>query len=114
MSKFSRAIEALQSGTKKIVPYRPYEIAVTHDAVPVNTVMRVGTEYRIQVKMEMRGFVQNREEMNLMMQNARQALIHEMFGEFRPYFQLIDAAMWEYDFEEARRLLTKFQAEMFT
>lgn len=72
------------------------------------------TQYGFKVEISFGGFAERIEEIPLLRQQARFALVESIFGEFRPMIMEVEESLWNRDFDEARRRLIALRAAMFT
>ena len=70
-------------------------------------------KYRIGLKIETSAFVEEGEDASSMIQCAKQAMIEEIFGEFRPMIYNLRASIYDRDFKQADKLLLKMHDLMF-
>ena len=83
--------------------------------------MNALSEYRIGLKLEHRILLSDIEVrsskddvLQMATSQVKQAIIEEVFGEFREHFRAMEMALWEHDIDKARAALRAFETQMFT
>lgn len=127
MSQIARAIQYCDTGDRKI---RKEKLSPLFDQmVDVKSTWEDGTKieplvlkmYRIQLTLRNQFAVSELELTKSKtdapiaegVNRAKRQMIEAVFGEFRPYFRQIEQAIYEYNMEEAGRLLHKMEDVMF-
>lgn len=125
MSKLALKIQAEQLNDKRAAPVaqrmikveQEFNNAASHDAV----LMGIQSKYRLKVlfgtdiwisesptsKMEKRDLVASA------LTDARRAVVHEVFGEFRGILNEIRLASYEMDYGKVRELVSEMENRMF-
>ena len=125
MSQVAKAIVATDTGKRKVIPKgisplftdvfsAKSEISETYSALD-----GVGILYRIGTKIGADCIVTDYERMKSdnSLQHAinrtKRQVIEGIFGEFRPHIRRIEKAIYDYNYEEAGRLLHEMERVMF-
>lgn len=124
MSQVVKAIVATDSGERKFIPkgLSPLFTDVFASKSEVSEVIGmdgVGIKYRIGVKLGADCVVTEYDRMqsdntiqDAIIRTKRQ-VIEGIFGEFRPHIRRIEKAIYDYNYEEAGRLLHEMERVMF-
>lgn len=121
MSQIARAIQYTDTGNRTAV--RPKLSPLFENMVDVKSeyhdkydVMGILKAYRIQLKLT-NDFKMNElaslEDLKEGVARAKRQMIEAVFGEFRPQIRLIEQAIYDYNMEEAGRLLHELEENMF-
>lgn len=124
MSQLVKAIIARDTGSKKLhESFSPLFKAVFNSQERITdsrtTSFEAAKIYEIQVTLGMRATVtesdafQNSDALSEAILRTKKAVIEACFGEFREDFHLIQAAIYERDFQKARSLVTDLQVKVF-
>jgi hypothetical protein len=127
MSQIVKAIVAVDSGDRKVLPkgLSPLFTNVfnkreewTETTTSTHDVVRL---YRIGVTLgntaavnEHEVFKSGHSPLEEAVDRTKKTVIEAVFGEFRSDFRLIEQALYNYDYEQARFLLNKFEDRMFS
>jgi hypothetical protein len=112
MSKLAKLVEAHQTGKVKYMLQLPTIMRVEQDI----SEMRMDTlkrEYRLSVVLQLKGYAQGEEELEYLIRAARKQMVEEVFGEFRMMLRKIENALYNLDIQEAKKLLSELDTEMF-
>jgi hypothetical protein len=71
-------------------------------------------EYRIGVRLQMKGFVRTPEQLAELKKHAREAIIHDVYGEFKRPLIDLRYAIWERNFDKANGKADEILARMFS
>ena len=124
MSQVSKAIVAIDTGDRKYIPKTLSPLfqdvfSAKAEIQNVNTPTDIGVIYRIDCRMGAKAIVTEYNQMRhsgaleeAIMRTKRQ-IIEGVFGEFRPHFRRIEKAIYDYDYNEAGRLLHEMERIMF-
>jgi hypothetical protein len=125
MSQLAKAIVATDTGERKVIPkglsplFTDVFSSKSEISETYSTVGEVGIRYRIGTKIGADCIVTDFERMNSdnSLQHAinrtKRQVIEGVFGEFRPHFRRIEKAIYDYNYEEAGRLLHDMERIMF-
>lgn len=124
MSQVSKAIVATDTGERKFVPkgLSPLFQDVFSSKAEVSEVYKddgIAILYRIGVKIGSQAMVTDYERMKSdnaiseAVNRTKRQVIEGIFGEFRPYFRRIEKAIYDYNYEEAGKLLHEMERVMF-
>ena len=125
MSKLVSHIYATNTQRRKAYPRPLSAIEVQESylnmAYSAQSPMNALSEYRIGVKLEHRVMLSDVEVrtakddvLALAVAQVKDAIIHEVFGEFREHFRAVEMALWGHDVEKAQQALRAFEKQMFT
>lgn len=121
MSQVSKAIVATDTGDRKYIPKGLSPLfqdvfSAKSEVSEVRTVDDIGIVYRIGCKIgasvtvsAMNGDSALSEAVN----RTKRQVIEGIFGEFRPHFRRIEKAIYDFNYEEAGRLLHEMERVMF-
>lgn len=124
MSQVSKAITATDTGERRFIPkgISPLFQDVFSSKAEISEIRTggdIGIVYRIGVKIGASVTVLDDERRvnDSVLTNAvnrtKCQVIEGVFGEFRPYFRRIEKAIYDYNYEEAGRLLYEMERVMF-
>lgn len=124
MSQVVKAIVATDSGERKYIPkgLSPLFTDVFASKSEVSEVIGmdgVGIKYRIGVKLGADCLVteydcmQSDNTIQAAIIRTKRQVIEGIFGEFRPHIRRIEKAIYDYNYEEAGRLLHEMERVMF-
>lgn len=113
MSKIIDLLREVPLNHKKVVETKLIDTDVTEHVAKIVSHLEPVTAYAFVMEFGVKGYAQDTEEIGDLRRNARKAVTEEIFGEFRPMILLIERALWDRDFAEARRRLQKLEATMF-
>mgnify|MGYP006275530667 CR=1 FL=1 len=125
MSQVVKAITATDSGERRHIPkglsplFTDVFVSKSEVSDAFSTMGEVGIRYRIGVKLGADCLVTDYERMNSdnTLQHAidrtKRQVIEGIFGEFRPHIRRIEKAIYDYNYEEAGRLLHEMERVMF-
>lgn len=125
MSQVAKAIVATDTGDRKFIPkglsplFTDVFSAKSELGESYSTSGDVGIKYRIGVRIGAECVVTDYErlESDNVLQHAinrtKRQVIEGVFGEFRPHFRRIEKAIYDYNYEEAGRLLHDMERIMF-
>ena len=124
MSQVAKAIVATDSGERKYIPKGLSPLftdvfASKSEVSEVSGMDGIGIKYRIGVKLGADCVVTEYDRMQAddsiqaaIIRTKRQ-VIEGIFGEFRPHIRRIEKAIYDYNYEEAGRLLHEMERVMF-
>lgn len=124
MSQLSKAITALDTGDRKYIPKGLSPLfqdifSAKSEIFEVKNVDDIGIVYRIGCRVGATVTVSDYERMksnNALSEAVNRTkcqVIEGIFGEFRPHFRRIEKAIYDYNYEEAGRLLHEMERVMF-
>ena len=124
MSQVSKAIIATDTGERKYIPKGLSPLfqdvfSAKSEVSEVYTESSIGIGYSIGCKIGARVIVSEYEllKSNNVLSKAinrtKRQVIEGIFGEFRPHFRRIEKAIYDYNYEEAGRLLHEMERVMF-
>lgn len=119
MSNLIKHIEAVQTRENRYTQPPPLlfkEICSITDELSMDEALREWC-YDIQVALRTRYWIKDgpsqSSQVELAMQEAKEAIIQTIFGEFKEYFYLIRIALRDREYSKAFDLLDKFQKQMY-
>ena len=123
MSQLSKAITALDTGDRKYIPEKSsplfqdvFSAKAEIDKV-YTTSAEVGVRYRIGCKIGSDVVVSDYNQefgaLERAITRTKLQVIEGIFGEFRPHIRRIEKAIYDYDYNEAGRLLHEMERVMF-
>ena len=110
MSELSKAIGAHQGQRVMRVGPTPKIISIDSNVSEIPTIDC--HEYRLGVKFEVKARL-TKDELQFGLDNARRMIIQRLFGEFRDPITRIHEALFDRDFEQARKELWLLEQQMF-
>ena len=125
MSQLSMAITAIDSGERKYIPQKltplfqdifsaKAEIQDTYNPDLIGKVYRIGCKIGSQaVVTEYDNFKNGSSALEEAIIRTKLQVIEGVFGEFRPHFRRIEKAIYDYDYNEAGRLLHEMERLMY-
>lgn len=124
MSQISKAIMATEVGERKHIPkgLSPLFLDVFSakaEVSEVRTVDDVAVGYAIGCQLGAKVFVNSYDTfksdhaLSEAIDRTKRQVIEGIFGEFRPHFRRIEKAIYDYNYEEAGRLLHEMERVMF-
>jgi hypothetical protein len=124
MSKLLEAMQALDTGDKKIITPKKSKLfenvvnvksTIYEDKQSINVakVYRVAATFGTQVMITDTELLSNPHALEYAADNAKRAVAEAVFGEFRPIIIQIYNALYDYDVEQARKLLSELEIQMF-
>lgn len=125
MSQVSKAIVAIDTGDRKYIPKAlsplfqdvfsaKAEIQDTYGPEHIGKVYMIGCKIGSQaVVSEYESFVHGFSPLEEAIMRTKRQVIEGVFGEFRPYIRRIEKAIYDYNYEEAGRLLHEMERIMF-
>lgn len=111
MSKLADLIEASQLDRYKLELPRVMEIRSETDYTDIMGEKLI--QYRLGVALAMKGFVKDTAELEYFKERARRAIIHEVFGEFKPIINKMYEAAFERDWVLMRESIDELHERMF-
>jgi hypothetical protein len=124
MSKLLEAMQALDTGDRKYITPRKSKLfdnvvniksTIFEDKQSINVakVYRVAATFGTQVMITDTELLSNPHALEYAADNAKRAVAEAVFGEFRPIIIQIYNALYDYDVEQARKLLSELEIQMF-
>ena len=125
MSQVSKAITFTDTGDRKYIPKglsplfqdvfsAKAEIQDTYNPDLVGKVYRIGCKIGSQaVVSEYDNFKNGSGALEEAIMRTKLQVIEAIFGEFRPHFRRIEKAIYDYDYNEAGKLLHEMERQMF-
>ena len=125
MSKLLEAMQALDTGDRKYITPKKSELfenvvnvkstIYERDKQYINVakVYRVAATFGTQVMITDTELLRNPHALQYAADNAKRAVAEAVFGEFRPIIIQIYNALYDYDVEQARKLLSELEIQMF-
>lgn len=117
MSQIVRAIEASDTGSRKIIndSFTP----LFQDVFSIKSEVRsdltlVGQVYKVGVTVGATCVVTEPYDLTETIKRTKRQVIEAIFGEFRNDFMMIERALYDRDFQKSRALLSEFERKMFT
>lgn len=125
MSKIVKAITALNTGNRKYLPEKLsplFESTVNGESKisEIRTSDGYIKQYRIGITLGAKADVsemdvfRNKDSLSLAIDRTKRNVIEAIFGEFREDFCMLENAIYNRNFEEARELLRNFRDKMYT
>lgn len=121
MSNIVKAISALDLGECKLLRQPKFSTELFNDvfngkAVAAETfdvVGMVAKRYRIEVRLGADAYIRDGDPVYEAIKRTKRQVIEAIFGEFRSDFREIEKAIYDYNYEEAGKLLYKMEHKMF-
>jgi hypothetical protein len=124
MSKLLEAMQALDTGDRKYITPKKSKLfenvvnvksTIYEDKQSINVakVYRVSATFGTQVMITDAELLRNPHAIEYAADNAKRAVAEAVFGEFRPIIIQIYNALYDYDVEQARKLLSELEIQMF-
>lgn len=123
MSKLANAVYAHEARRRAAVPLDHMNVKESWHNSPDSAVWNPNflKEYRIEVGLR-HNILLTEEMLHASESSAlaeavamvKDAIIEEVFGEFRPHFRAINLALWERDFDKALKALRAMEVQMFS
>jgi hypothetical protein len=124
MSKLLEAMQALDTGDRKYITPKKSKLfenvvnvksTIYEDKQSINVakVYRVSATFGTQVMITDTELLRNPHALEYAADNAKRAVAEAVFGEFRPIIIQIYNALYDYDVEQARKLLSELEIQMF-
>lgn len=119
MSQLVKAIAATDTRERKFIPgglsplFTSYfsSNATSEETYHTGEVL---TAYRIEARIGAQVLAKQDADLAQAIVRTKQNVVEAIFGEFRSQFRMIDDALNRYDVEEARKILHKFEDQMFS
>lgn len=117
----SKLVHAVHAGLSRRTP-RPLDVLTVKESwTPDKTSEMFAHEYRIGVSLHHRVLLTDdvmHQSETVALKEAvamvKDAVVEEVFGEFRPHFRAINQALWERDFDKALAALRAMEVQMFS
>lgn len=124
MSQVVKAIVATDTGNRKVIQkglsalftdvfHAKSEIYELKDTQTVTKVYRFGVQIGCQAMVTDTEYLHNPDALQQAIKRTKRQVIEGIFGEFRQDFRRIEKALYDYQFEEAGKLLHEMEYKMF-
>lgn len=123
MSQLVNAIQAFDTGERKILrakKSRLFEDLVKLESqiyedrsYDVGKIYRIGVKFGSQVMVSEHEILRNEHALTDAINNTKRSVVEAVFGEFRPTIRQIYDALYDYDVEKARKILSDLENQMF-
>ena len=115
MSKLIESMHDVCLNKQKLIntPVRLSVEEKVYDLTVSSALDIVTTGYDCKVEIGLRGQVVDKEDLGRLRTDARRNIAEFAFGEFRNDFRAIDVALWDRDFDLAKKLLREMEQRMF-
>jgi len=124
MSKLLEAMQALDTGDRKYITPRKSKLfenvvniksTIFEDKQSINVakVYRITATFGNQVMVTDTELLSNPNALEHAINHTKRSVAEAVFGEFRPIIMQIYNALYDYDVEQARKLMTDLENQMF-
>lgn len=124
MSQLSKAIVATDTGERKHIPQKlsplfqnifsaKAEMQETTSPTDIGVSYRIGCNIGAQVTVSEYERMRNPDALDAAIMRTKRQVIEGVFGEFRPHIRRIEKAIYDYDYNEAGRLLNEMERLMY-
>lgn len=124
MSQLVNAIQAFDTGERKVLRAKKsrlfedlvklesqiYEDKSSYD---VAKIYKIGVKFGNQVMVSEHEILRNGHALTDAINNTKRSVVEAVFGEFRPAIRQIYDALYDYDVEKARKILSDLENQMF-
>lgn len=123
MSNIVKAIEATDTGERKIIPVKSklfQDVFSMREEFSTTYVHEVARVYKIGITLGNTCMVPEHQSLkndnaySHAIQRTKEQVIEAIFGEFRQDFRMIERHLYNYEFEEAVRALGAMETKMFS
>lgn len=123
MSKLVNAIQAFDTGERKIL--RAKKSKLFEDLVELESqiyedisydvakIYKIGVKFGNQVMVSEHEILRNEHALTDAINNTKRSVVEAVFGEFRPTIRQIYDALYDYDVDKARKILSDLEVQMF-
>lgn len=123
MSQLVNAIQAFDTGERKAL--RTKKSKLFEDLVKLESqlyedksydvakIYKIGVKFGNQVMVSEHEILRNEHALTDAINNTKRSVVEAVFGEFRPTIRQIYDALYDYDVEKARKILSDLEYQMF-